>query len=1069
MTLIAPESNPAGTGIKTVSATPVPTQSAGSHTNSIDNCDIFNDKSIAKFINTILRSPMVDVGPTTCSIRNTVTAAASVKQSTCRRGTISTERFLSRSYLTAYSVTKTKLEIDDTRPIKNLVNDRKFTNYVDPKVARKNFDYLDDNTLELLTNGRAFLSWDGDVHYTAVGCPVYTKVKPTKMNLDEPDLDSDDLSSKASSFGTLDDNEKPSSVTRVKNGVIQKQTAADQHHTTPVGAYVSTDLKSPTIPVRTVSTTLCRLIDQFGSNAPWSVLAQAVQTQMMDTAKVGVAQITRAPTFKDGATIFSMTKFLMQGVDQWLEMAAIVRCLCMTLSTVYDGYVDDTTHLRFTRNCATQSVNMDRWISSRSVHDSYKITCCTSDIFNAIILNRDSQTNANMNTSANWKVSDLDTKWTMVPIRTSFLSNPGLVPYIASYLTSELWNGTVSHSRRVTWLNTSNQPLWYGVEGTMPVINSVYIHGPKNVMLVLMDENARDCSLSKIKVGNAEVTVRRSYADAFEEVEFYDIWANFWKNDNFSTIPNDCNNALTELSQYIAVDDTMHRSLGFVAELYGMKPLSIGAKYDASKYSWTPRAAYAVGTGFKLYDKTAITFTDITAGSNWITAQGKKVFMKKMAGYNFSSLSPLDVVPKSYAELNQSSVPAPVPSTSNTVCTKITSRWNESRPDFVMPDYVIPTTSSFVRFGIALGLLDTASHTLLFPNADGVHNFIHNASSALALSMGVLSMTNNICPRILSGLPFPVNNMDPLFNCSVYRPLTNGMVIGGVAPLNVKDGMAGLETIVDYYGAPLEGDFDYDMYARVPIASLIQWFEKLHVPRNLTPLPVLARQLMGDHRQMQIITEHNFTASMESVCSIDLLRTYAVISQRNPSTDHMEQRYQWFDQWEEITSNTPYDDRNEKMMSNAPTLYLINRERNAADTEPVYITTAIRTAADDKGTRLIEVDKVIYPDPPDGKGMFGIMRDYVVKPAVGAGTGFLAGGPVGAAIGAGAALLDSAVDDSRRAEMRKMLDRAQIQAVAEGSKASILRNAVEDMTSKVAEMQAKQGVHDSSEIGPATI
>ncbi|KOX81115.1 hypothetical protein WN51_10040 [Melipona quadrifasciata] len=146
------------------------------------------------------------------------------------------------------------------------------------------------------------------------------------------------------------------------------------------------------------------------------------------------------------------------------EMAPMIRCAAMMLSVDHDNYSRDPIIYRFIRN--PSSVMAVRTVIQPKPSfnfDRYLMSATTVDIFTSLY-------DLHL-TSELFSYNDIDINWTAVPVFNGMIDKSCLIPYIASFMTSDIWSGTVNHL--IQTVRPSPDELLVYNETLMPYNNNI--------------------------------------------------------------------------------------------------------------------------------------------------------------------------------------------------------------------------------------------------------------------------------------------------------------------------------------------------------------------------------------------------------------------------------------------------------------------------------------------------------------------------------------------------------------------------------------------------------------------
>lgn len=103
---------------------------------------------------------------------------------------------------------------------------------------------------------------------------------------------------------------------------------------------------------------------------------------------------------------------------------------------------------------------------------------------------------------------------------------------------------------------------------------SVYIKGPKQILFVLVEATSSSCP-NIIDIAGTPVPVFTNRVDV-REVDFTDIWVEWFNSDNTHRMEHDCVMANNELTTYICTENASSIGLAVMAELYSAMYIGLG-------------------------------------------------------------------------------------------------------------------------------------------------------------------------------------------------------------------------------------------------------------------------------------------------------------------------------------------------------------------------------------------------------------------------------------------------------------------------------------------------------------
>ncbi|KAK1137400.1 hypothetical protein K0M31_001911 [Melipona bicolor] len=245
--------------------------------------------------------------------------------------------------------------------------------------------------------------------------------------------------------------------------------------------------------------------------------------------------------------------------------------------------------------------------------------------------------------------SDIDINWTAVPVSNEMIDKSCLIPYIASFMTSDIWSGTVNHLIQ-TGRPSPDELLVYN-ETLMPCINNIDVPGVNRVMRVI----------TPLWKGNNNIAVSN----------FGALWKAYWTTDN-ENIEND-------------------------GELYGAWYQGIGFTQDPSGCSSADHSSTAFGcwsTDTKPLDKNGLVKPELFTTVD----KDKMLARRRTMAYNFSHLTPLHNTTIGLRKVHYIML----------LEGYLSVTWKDTSCSY--PTYNISTMSSVWRIGTAMGLVLTTDY-----------------------------------------------------------------------------------------------------------------------------------------------------------------------------------------------------------------------------------------------------------------------------------------------------------------------------------------------------------------------
>lgn len=526
------------------------------------------------------------------------------------------------------------------------------------------------------------------------------------------------------------------------------------------------------IPVRSinVSNALKTQTEREHSGIPFSTTYALYNELLSDTTSRGTLGANiRGPNVRDIQGVASLCKSISAYTGSLVETAAGVRCMCMSMSLQPQNYMTDISVLQMIRKTKAETENRVFVTNIKQVNkEAGKIGAITLDNFVAMQHGRFVN-----EINPVFTPNQIDQTWTAVPVREELIGTTMLLPYIISFLSSKMWNGTVTNVQNysatiLTLDNAEEEKQLRSV--TMPCINSVFIDGPLNVLLVLTSRS-EDSSEARLMVGDLAVPIYKRNR-AYIPVEYLGTWNAYWRTDNINKIRRDMLHVWKELVSIFNIYDFEAQVQKTVSELY--MGARIGCYFAPSKDKngmtevgkYEPYAQGAImltdvldkdAAYGKLCEKATVLGREIQGEYKYIESIGTNITKEKkleldteweetLNAFNFSSLSALHLLPISYTTIDADD--------------EIENcSWQKSTPDQSRCQYRISTMSSLTRVAAHIGFFERSSYYMDFKEPNAIGGWYHNNSVVMGNLMGLTLAENNTSVRKWTGLDVGVEEM----------------------------------------------------------------------------------------------------------------------------------------------------------------------------------------------------------------------------------------------------------------------------------------------------------------------
>lgn len=782
---------------------------------------------------------------------------------------------------------------------------------------------------------------------------------------------------------------------------------------------------SDTIPVRCFNVTTYKTKREQTMAIPYSPTYLAYTQRMSDPASTGaLGSVVRGPSIRDATSLASLCKYLQKDTGTYYEMAAIIRLACISLSVCPENYQSEIIQYRFLRDYWP---NPNGYTSPSIVPPpagSYhlNIVAMPLDVFLAFQLGKMNPVTViqppapAVPTEGPWRPGRMDEYWTAVPARSEILGCRWFIPYMCSFLHSALWNG------RVNWA-TSGQAKPNNEDPTevrnvdmsfMPAASSVYVPGPKNIILVLVDSTAQYGSTFVNIWGDVNIPVyvgNTLVAQNMQPPDIIGTWDNWFSQANVGNITSDCNNAIMEINTRLSVENNTEISLSMSAEVYATlyNGLGVSPNLDNPTYNWQEPSF----GGWKLTAAETLAPGSRLLCEKFEFQPDNTNARRRSVGYNFSSLTPLHRPPSGLSRTR----PAPLPERD------FQGRfWLGRYPDNQMPTYNISSMDSIYRVAVYLDLVMTHEQVLTFPHANALPGWIHMLSGALASQTAMVFAQNNLSLSVWTGYD---TRFDATYSQHLVDEVIDAMTLGVVRAIPLTDIVQSWhnwdeDCIQEYFGIdPFDND-NWLSYSPIPFHLLAQWIEKMAYSYGRPPsVQSVIRHNAANHMGLFLTPETGQYRAM-AVCTTDVDRYFplVVFRQEDQPYSHM---VAWVDNFN-FTSN--YASGSQIITTRSfleSQAFVLSPMNNALDFCPplslVVINSSYAGMTDDY--KPVRVSPLQYPDPVTLKSILEGAKNYILYPAMSAIAGYVTGGVPGAVIAGGSHLAKNILENTTKGDTQE--------------------------------------------------
>lgn len=347
---------------------------------------------------------------------------------------------------------------------------------------------------------------------------------------------------------------------------------------------------SDSLPVRVAMATPWKTKMEANTMIPYSPMFTSITERLADPAATGaLGSMTRGPSMVDRASVLALAKYTAASTTSVLEIAAMVRLGCLTMSVSSQCYETEIINYRLIRGWKVNEYLGFEITAVNHLYPNTYITAVPLDTFVSYcfgkcqynIVEHDEE-----EALPTFLPLEIDSQWVAIPVKMSHINSSYLIPMIASFMTTSLYAGKVNHVFSGSYHSSDGNQTIRSAIRLMPAANCVYLDGPKRVMLVLIEATSSSCPRN-IQVGNIEIPVFTDRAEAHKS-DFTEIWTHWFRNENVHQIEHDCVMANNELTTFICTENASSVGLAVTAELYSAMYLGMGVlpRQQDPQYDW---------------------------------------------------------------------------------------------------------------------------------------------------------------------------------------------------------------------------------------------------------------------------------------------------------------------------------------------------------------------------------------------------------------------------------------------------------------------------------------------------
>lgn len=773
-----------------------------------------------------------------------------------------------------------------------------------------------------------------------------------------------------------------------------------QQHAHGLGDWIS--INAPKTPVRTFVVDIWRTEYEERQEVQKTPLYNILQSRIADPDAGALASMIRGVAVRDGTSLLDLAKWLVKDQYSWMDIAPALRLGCMILSLAKYNYDTDPIFYRYSRKIEKRGQEY-AWISRHQAQNSpqYRGIAMPLDIF---IQHMGHQyTAANISQDQLYSYDQADQSWVAIPIDDRMINSQNIIPYIAAFLSSELWNGTVSYGYDAITKNQNNENIYNAAVETMPAVNSVYIPGAHNFILVLVDANALN-RRTTVPLGGQQVPIFNGQNVIQNSINFNNIWNNFWNipeggANNVDPILKQCMGAMDEMQDRILVGNTSNLTSSILSEIYVAQYQGLGLEQinNDARYNY----ATPVHGGWADYAGNISNTCQIRLNNMNVTENNRPILERRLTGYGFSSISAMGMPAAGYAQIEFDETPG-----------NLGYRWTTSVPgDNFNINYHVSSADSLTRVCIYVKMLQT-SYENRWTTAESFAAWHHMLGGAIAAQTATALANNNIPLAIWTGYDNRFNTrMADSITSDFIRELTMGMVLRNEME-NLHERFDIETDIMEYYGMEPYSNVQWMSYHPLPYPFILQWANKMSDVRGNEPSMTNVSIYGRDYEVFEVNEDTAFLRA-NMVCTIDIEGDFPLVTYTSGVEVHMSQLYAWIDNFSYLTltaSQTHGRTSLDYFSSQTFTLPKISYGLTTTNKPNIFIFNS-RYQSRDENNRSAHVDTLKWPDPIDIEKMIEAAKNYVMNPALAAAAGYQAAGPLGALAGGGLALGQQIVKD----------------------------------------------------------
>lgn len=748
------------------------------------------------------------------------------------------------------------------------------------------------------------------------------------------------------------------------------------------------------IPVRVATTTSYR---QVGEGDPiHSPYSNQLYERLVEPHATGaLASMVRAPNIRDAASLVSLAKYVRTINTTSHEVAATTRALTMIHSLDSSAHSADSSRFSMVRGYTETSFNgphINNNPAQRRLAGG-RICAVPLDLAIQISINK-----LEPGLLPNFPYNRMDVDWTMVPVRQTFLNNSSALAYVISHATSEYYSGTINYYSNGTYLTADHQQM----AATLTVIpsgNSCHIPGCKNIMLVLLDCSTGSAPVN-VQLGDGQFVIPtvRLPNDA-ADADLSAMWQAYYTDVNIGRIQRDFLGAYLELANNYSTSTAIGTALSVAAELchaqdtgliLGVEPDGYPTPAQAAHGAWT-HGGYPIGPdNFNLQTNA------------WPADPASDDARYNLTGYNFRKLTP-------YHRLSTGRVSGLFRIVNIFGLNVIEVGWGTRAPNVSVNGYKLPTLASAMRLSISTNLISIGHQKYTFTSPAGVAGWLSMNGAALAFSTCVHLTTTNYTLRDWAGFSEANDDttIDQLVNADIAHCTGDIIIPVKLSVLQTLVPNGAWDNIYEYDLMDPVANPNYALSSPFPVIAFHQWRSKLDLSSGSCDFREQAVRIAPGSLVFGFEAKPDTRDLLVDVSTTPDCGSYLPrVLSRLPGSNWVPVQPA-VDEWSYL-SNIPLRGVSvgKTFTSLTPTYGNFPIAGSLSEPSRILVTDS-RSTMRDPSTQ-VRTTPIRYPDPPES--FLRALTDFIVLPALSGLAGFVSGGPVGAAVGAGLALAKSTAE-----------------------------------------------------------